>query len=102
MQPLQGFQPDPPVTDTQVIALDQRIAKVVGEVGVFEIARAVGARSQDHDPGIFAVLRCKLGKPVTQRLEKPGKPLDMAITEEDRRDTRHDHAVFQCITSPGR
>ena len=84
VQPLQRFQPDPAVTDTQVVALDQCVAEVIGEVGVLEVARAVGPRSQHHDPRVFAVLRRKPGQAVAQRLEEPGQALDVAVTEECR------------------
>ena len=41
VQPLDRFEPDPPVADAQVITLDQRIAEIIGQIGMFEVGRAV-------------------------------------------------------------
>ncbi len=100
--PCERFQPDPPVANTQVVTLDQGIAEVVGEVGVFEIGLAVRAGGQQHHPGVVAVLRRQPGQPVAQGLKEAGQALDMTVPEQRRSNARHDHAVFECIAGAGR
>ena len=81
LEPAQELQVDPITPDQEVSALDQRVAQVAGQEGVFEVGLVVWARGEQDHPGIVAVVRRDCLERVADGLEERGEPLDLAVAE---------------------
>ena len=83
-QPAQGFQPDPAVAHHQILALDQTERQVVGQIGMFEINRAVGAGGQQHHMGVFGMMAGQPGQGGALGFQKRGQPAQWRVAVQHR------------------
>ena len=103
LEPLQRLQIHRVAAHRQVLPLDQRVAKVTGEVGVLEIGFVVRPRRQQHDVRLLARIdRGQRGEAVLLVVEEIGEVLHAQVMEHLGEDTRDDEPVFQCIAGARR
>ncbi len=102
-QPGQGLQIDAVAAHRQILAFDQRIAEIAGQVGVLEVGLVVRAgREQDDQRGSpVASLGSPLRQTVLQRAEERRQVLYAEFAEFFGKQTRHDDPVLQRITGTG-
>ena len=98
-QSAERLQADAVVADREVASLNQRVAEIAGEIGVFEVGRARRARAVQRDAGIVAAGGEAAEHPAN-RQEERGEPLDVALLEDAGQQSGDDEPVFQGIAQP--
>jgi len=83
------------VAHDEVAALDQQKAEIAGQIGLFEIGLAPGARRQDADarPGALRAVAQAGAKFAEERRQ----PLDVHLAVKARKGLRNDEAVLERI-----
>ena len=98
----QGLEIDAVVAHGEVLALDEHVAQVAGQVTLFKIRLVVGALREQNHSRIIRGLRRQRRQRRLQAAEKPRQPMDVSAAERFRQRARGDQPVGQRVTRPGR
>ena len=101
LQAADGAEEDLAVARRQVLALDERVAEVVGKVGLLEIGFVGRAGREQHDARVLAV-RCEVFQRLAVVVEKLVQPLDRRAVEDIGQRLPRDDAVLQRVAEAGR
>jgi hypothetical protein len=97
----QGTQPDPAAGEDQVLALDQGVAQVTGEVDVFEPGLVEGTRGEQHHPGFRVLPGRQRRQARAQGLEEARQAVHAGLAVQAREDPRKHDPVLQGIARTG-
>ena len=96
-QPAQRFQEHAVVAHREIAALDQRVAEVAGEKGVFEIGLVIRTRRQQHDARILTLLGHQPFQRVAIALKEIREPADVRFAEHVGQHARGHQPVFERV-----